>query len=414
MRLRLKLKILFIILVLATPTVFAQASTLDSFLSSAWSSSALRLQKKNLEVYGEAQFVNPIDVMQLRLEQKEDLQIKTGIRLNPKGFSEYRMLQALHAQESRLEQMDFKESLAAALESRYFAILDYMNAQEKQQRLSRLLEVVRKNLRMTQAASRSSSGDTIQLLKVREELEEVQLKLSAVKSQIRIYLLKLKSQDSNITNDPQFLKTLPNPKELLLNLKKLAAEKPSAEKTLIVRKAEESAQKARNLLAMDLSRDSKLIDFVEVGFVNDAKVNERKYTVQLAINIPGFTATSFSQREKSRELVKYEIDIQATKNKESLEIESLKQDIEQAAELYEVLYGANFIAAESKVQNLARRQNPLMAVSLEKTSAERAFRAQEITYSANKSYLAYLAKTDAFFDQPDVNFLSKDLTWIKR
>lgn len=400
--------------VFAAQQAQGQTATVDSFLSSAWNSQAMRLQQKNLDLYGESKFVNPIDGLQLRLEQKDDLKIQTGVRLTPKGFTEYRILQDLHDQEARLENMEYKSQLTSALETRYLAILDYIDAQEKQKRLAELLDIIRKSLRMTQAATRSSNADALQLLKVREEFEEAQFKMSQVQTRIRNVLTHLKALDINLPKDPQLLVTLPKPKDLLSHLDKLTEKKSIPEKTLSVRMAEEKALKARNSLAMDMSRDSKLIDFVEVGIVDDSKQKERKYTLEVSINIPGFTATSFSQREKARELVQYELDILESRKLQTSELEGLRQDVEQAAKLYENLYGSDFVAAETKIKNLARQQNPILTVNLEKTSIERAFRAQEVAYLAGKSYLSYLAKADILSEQPEINFLSKDLSRIKR
>ena len=391
------------VLMLAEPAI-ARFDT-AKFLSSAWRDPAVQMKEASRNEFGSSSFINPVEKMQLRLGQGHYVdQRKGSVRLYTRGFSEYRLMRGLRSQETQLEQTESQAQLGKALSERYEALLAYAHASEKRKLAASLLKSVSSSAGMTKLLTRASSASGADLLKAKASTEEAQLDLAKAEMEEKLAVQILASLDSGAVAGGEPMELL-TPEQMLSNLDKLKLR--SSGESSAVRLARAQAQLKRDEGFLDVEKDGRLIDYFEVSMSEDRE--ERRYSLEVAINIPGFSGSDHKARERSRSAVNYEIEAHEADRENAQAATASRTTLEQFAATYRTLKSASETPGEERIKKLARNQDPLLAASLERASAQRAMALAEIHHSAAEAYLAYLVATDALIDHPRTNFFSASL-----
>lgn len=393
---------------------------IDSYLNSAWLSKSVELRTQNLREYGLHEIINPIEGIQVKLAktQTEDDEKQIAFRIKPRGLTEYKILGTLQRQTTRLEKIAYDQQISSSLLERYLTYIELTSSIEKRKTLTQLLVLSKRELAMVSATTRSSVTGTKELLNANEELQLVQEKIAEVDSRIALVLLKIKMLDSRFNVEPTQIQnftsaSLPTVNELENMLAKTDSlrEQYTSTTPLSVQIQRERAEQAKNSISYDRARAEKLFDYFEMKVSQDKR--ERVYGFEIGFNIPGFSSSSYDDREKSRRLVEYDLDAMSAEKEHQIALHVTTLSLKKSIALWKSLNSSDDSVLQQRIRKLARRQDPMLAVSLEKDEFSKRIRRQEVAEETLKHYVTLLASTDLLTHHTRINFLSPQLREIQ-
>lgn len=410
----------FCFLVTAEAADLAQSLDLDSYMNSAWRSKSIELREQNLNQYGETGFLNPIEGMQLKLskDQSEDDDRQLALRIKPRGLTEFKLLRTLRGQSTRLEKMAYDQQLSEAMRDRYLTYVEFISAHEKRRVLQTLISIEKREVAMLATAARSALANAKDLVKGTDNVQLSEEKLAGLESQISLLLLKMKTFDKTLKMDSDKIsnlnyKSLPTPVDLEKMIQKTVPlrEAHQSDSSLLVKLQQEKAEQAKNAIFYEQARTEKFFDYFEIKVSEDRK--ERVYGFEVGLNIPGFSSGGYDLREKSRRLIEYDLEAQSAETEQNLLIASTKMSLKNSINLWKSFVANENPILQKRMKKLARSQDPLLAISLEKDELSKSLRQHEVGEEALKNYVLFLSAVDLLAHHPKVNFLSPELRELR-
>ena len=393
----------------------SSAGESEAFLASAWTDSAVTLRAENLKTFGDASLSNPIEKLQLRLNQNEYIEDRKAVlRASPRGLSEYRLMRQLNGQTARLEDLTFRQGLTKALVERYEALIEYRFAVEARRIESALLQNAKRALSMQSASASNSKASAHDLLKAREAVQGSDFKLTEAEARVRRLAERLKSLAPSLKTETISFSDWPTPTELsgVVDRYSGGASEARASANLETQLAKEHARRMRDSVEYDIQRDTKLIDYVEISY-SERATQESRYGFEIGINIPGFSGKDFGNQEKARQLVRYEIEAREKEREQQLLFHGARESLARSVEAYKSATSQEDSATEERIRSLARNADPLLANAIDHESLSRELRANESAREAYRSYVGLLRAVGAFDEKARINFLSRGLKEIR-
>lgn len=407
-----------------------KAGSFDQFLSSAMGDFKVSLQKKNQSEYGKSSGFRPIEAIQIQLSRNENLQHRRSIseytqglaprnlfvedrgiavRVQPRGPTQLKLLSSLSDGQNKIEALSTQKAITKSLLERYLAASHYASAFEVSRLWATIVQKRHQRFSMVQAAARSSEAKATDLIKDRSALEDAEMNQGLADSELKVAAARLKLFDPTVGEILPSRDELPTPIQML----KVVSETPSASAPLAAELAREKTERAKQSAAYEVAKDERIVQFVEVSYAetqeNRLLRDDRQLGIKVAFNVPGFASSELSRSEKSRELVKYEVEAREAQREEAITQLTAKEALENAAALYKSITALESRPAEQRLRRLVNRQDPLLAISIDEDALRREMRKIEITKKAFESYFYYLASAGALANRAGTNFLSRDL-----
>ena len=375
---------------------------LDRFLSSAVSDFKVTLQEKNERQFGSGIGLNPIEGVQFRVAQNETIQDrKYSLQIKPKGFTQMKLMSSLNSGAGRIERLNSQKAMTDALLERYLAASDFVNSAEALRIWTEIASLRSKRLSMLQAAARSSAARAMDLINQRQKLEEAEVEQGLALSAKQAAVIKLKSLDSSFTEPDAVVSDLPTPTDML----RVISATPSTSFNASL--ATEEAKRASDSLMYQAAADSRLIEFVELNY--DQFNYGKQFGFRVAINLPGFSGGDSAQSEKTRKLVKLEVEAREAQRADQNAQSKARESVARAADLYKAMDALEARPSEARMRRLIQQQDPVLAVTLQEDLLKRNLRRVEVSSKAFESYFSFLATSGTLAARPKTNFLSRDL-----
>ena len=375
---------------------------LDRFLSSAVSDFKVTLQEKNERQFGSGIGLNPIEGVQFRVAQNETIQDrKYSLQIKPKGFTQVKLMSSLNSGAGRIERLNSQKAMTDALLERYLAASDFVNSAEALRIWTEIASLRSKRLSMLQAAARSSAARAMDLINQRQKLEEAEVEQGLALSAKQAAVIKLKSLDSSFTEPDAVVSDLPTPTDML----RVISATPSTSFNASL--ATEEAKRASDSLMYQAAADSRLIEFVELNY--DQFNYGKQFGFRVAINLPGFSGGDSAQSEKTRKLVKLEVEAREAQRADQNAQSKARESVARAADLYKAMDALEARPSEARMRRLIQQQDPVLAVTLQEDLLKRNLRRVEVSSKAFESYFSFLATSGTLAARPKTNFLSRDL-----
>jgi hypothetical protein len=381
-------------------------------LKSAWKAPAVEAYRKSIHLLNESAQFNPIANAQLRggIDELDDNH-SYGIRLSPKGISEIKRTRELRDLQINLDLKLQKQSLSEALFERYNALIMARFLNQDVEVLASLENAMERNHRVSARSTRSENGDVKNLIKSQLDVETIsnekiyrQAELEELKSQLLRY-------DSNASYDKINLNTIVSSEEIQ-TLMETTLPKNITPLELDVHNQESEFESKH--LEYEVARNSRWLDYV--GFEIKESPKDQKYVVEMGINLPFLSGEDYKITEKKRQTLLLQNLAAAESNKINNEFELLRAKLKgllavlkQSAIIQKRTESADY----KRIQLLALKQDPMLAISIEKSILERRRKQIELERDARLAYLEYLHASGIIAEQPNRNYLDAKLSELQ-
>ena len=390
---------------LSASTASAKVDT-GSFLSTAQSSSMVQLREKSRMAMEVPPLLNPVDRVQFVYEFATDKNEREyGMKFAPRGITEYRLDRKLRAQQWQIEDLALRREVGKALESRYLALIDHAHASSRAQIQRDLLKLAEREVAVVSKSTRALQTEAKDLMKVRESFLGSRLLVTQAEMALSATTNNLKAYDPSLKDTRLSIDDLVSP---LAAAKSLEQNKRGPASSLDVQLARESSRIAQNEYAYGIARSGRLLD--SVALTMEQRKDENRYTVQFAINIPGFAGNDYSARDKAQKVLWAEIEARETEATQAKTAGAIRLAFEKSLEAYK-LY-ANHGNGASKALNermkkLAQRQDPVLLLAIEKAELEEKLRTIDAAAESLKTYIQFLSIEGVLAERPKTNFLAR-------
>lgn len=406
----------FVILMTAFTATRVFAASPEDVLRPALSDPRLEEYRASVRLVTEAKSVNPLVKAELKLGrgewEKDDT--KYGLRLYPKGISEYgaasRFQQALVQNEKAAQ----AEGVSLILANRYQLLARMINLKERKKITSEVSDLTKKAGRALSYAAQRDRTELKSFLKAKADLEKLSIKFAdvdrdVVNLEIEMKDLKLQPLDSY---DFSEMAEMADIRKRVDELQKEGAKgRDGRILSVAVTTAELGKIRAENEYGR--ARAEKWIDHIEVSMKEEKR--EKVYGLELSLNLPFLGAPDMSRLEKEararREEAKALDAIQALDrdNKNVLgELQTLLRLHRSLTESQSRLTPAQMKKASGAVSS----QDPLLAVEMQRSWFEGREQILELEFRIRTLYITYLHEMAVIANSPDVNHLSKSLRGI--
>lgn len=386
----------------AAPSLASARLRTDAFLSSAGTAPSVQYRRQNrLDAAG---FLNPIDKMQLSYEgngKKAD-EREFGLKISPRGFSEYGIERRLRRQQDTAESLALRKEIGKALEERYLALIDHAMAGTRAGIQRELLKLSEREVAVTTAATRASKADARDLMKAREGHEQLKVETADVEAQLSASVLKLKSLDPSVKDTELTMDDLIVPFDAAKNL---PADGEGSD--VEVELAREEAAMARGEYEYGVAKTGRLID--SLGVKMEQKNDENVYTFEVTLNVPGFVGGDYSSRERSRKAVEAEIDANEVTRFQAGMLRGLHRAFEKSLASYKLFVDRGGGAARKlsdRLKKLARREDPSLLLLVQRNELEERLKRSEAAAEALRTYVQILSVTGTLARNEKTDYLA--------
>jgi hypothetical protein len=392
-------------------TLFASSASakLDTgaFLASAQSAPIVQMRAKSRMAMEAPAVLNPIDRLQFVYEFATDKNEREyGVKFVPRGITEYRLDRRLRGQQWLIEDLALRREIGKALESRYLALIEHAHAGSRAKLQRELLKLAEREVAVVAKSTRALQSEAKDLMKVREGYLNSRMLVSQAEMTLSATANLVKSYDPMLKDDQIHIDDLVTPVEAAKILEKNS--KRGLETSLDVQLARESSKMAHNEYAYGIARSGRLLD--SVALTMEQKKDENRYTVQFAINIPGFAGNDFSARDKAQKVLWAEIEARETESAFAKTAGAIRLAFDKSLESYRLFSGhanGSSKTLNERMKKLAQRQDPLLLLAIEKAELEEKLRLVDATAESLKMFVQFLSIEGVLAENPKANFLSR-------
>lgn len=386
----------------------ASAASMNDALKRVWKDPRLETHREAIGLVVDANTLNPIQKADLRVDRgeltKED--VKVGVRIYPKGYSEFVATREFKRVLERNERAAHDEMVSRLLAARYDLIARIALVREKKNVADELAGILRKADR---ALSYSAGRDRTELksyLKNKNDIEKLDLKIADVERDYRNLMVELREADLG-TLESFELQDLIGMDELRRRVESLSA---PGEQTLSGQLAASDLAVTRAEIEYEKAKDHKWLEHVEVSVKDDRR--ERVYGVQVAINLPFTQATDLSEVSKLTRELREKAKTQDTASEASRIAKNAAVELRMLLSLHESMERSRARTSQEQMRKASQAiatQDPMLAVDLQRGWFEAKEQILDLEYRIRALYIQFLHETSVIAANPENNHLSKSM-----
>lgn len=384
----------------------ASAATSEEILKTAWNEPGLVSYSEAVGLLSQAQPANPFSEMQFTYElgDVEENSREYGLRVYPKGMTESKayksFLAALEADERNLKQ----QALAQVLVKRYglLARLAYLKSKSQSSKdLSALVE------RVGQAMAYNARTDRSQLkshIKAKNDLEKVYLKLAEIDRDLLIVEQELKSLSVEKIQNID-LSDLVTPEEIRERIGAYDPKKPSVTSEIY----RLDYQRSLAAIRYDQAQENKWLSYFEVSIKDDVKKNEKFLGLQVALKLPFLSSPDLGGIDKQARFAREKAESSSKAASGDDLLFASMAELKSLLTLHQNLKKKQLESdptALKRASNLIAKQDPMLAVDLQRSWYETNENIADIELQIRTLYVQFLFETSALADDPKTNHFS--------
>lgn len=329
------------------------------------------------------------------------------LKIVPRGYSDYKAERRLQTDLWLLENDALNIETGKALEERYLAVIDHAVATSKAELYAGYLKLSEREVAVASAGNRVARASAQDLIKAREAHLSAKLQAEQAQTDLKTSASKLKSLDADLKDDKISLEDLRSPTDAEKNF-------PTADGAWSPSSADVSAAKHKadlELHEVDLARarSSKLID--NFGFKLEQKDDEDVYKLELTLNLPNWSSSDYSTREKARKAVLSDIEAREAERSHASDLGAAKTTFDKAMASYRVYGGLGSEAAREineRLKRIAQREDAGLVILLQKNELNEKLKRLEATAEVLKAYVTYLSLAGVLVSNPTTNYLARE------
>lgn len=383
----------------------AGAATSEDVLKTVWKDPRVTAHEEAVKLVTDANTLNPLQKADLRVDRGELTQddIKFGLRLYPKGYSEHVTTRELQRVLERNERAAQGEMLSRLLSSKYDLISRIALLREKRKNAVELTAVVRK---ASQALAYSAGRDRAELksyLKNKNDIEKLDIKLADVERDYRNLQAELRELSLG-TPEAFNLSDLMDMNDIRGRVTAITANGETlsgqvATLDLAVTRAEIEYEKAK---------DEKWLEHVEISMKQDKR--EKVYGLEVAINLPFTQATDLSQVSKLSRELREKAKARDTASEADRLVKNASVELQTLLDLHKAMTESQQRMNPEQMRRASQGiagQDPMLAVELQKGWFEAREQLLDLEYRIRSLFVVYLHEMSVIASAPETNHLSK-------
>lgn len=402
------------------------ASTAEDVLRTAWKDQKYQQHQEAVAIAADAKSYNPLIKSELRISsfasgtqtysnlEKADIRIdrseltprdtKWGVRLYPKGYTEFKTTLAFQRALEENEKAARTEALSKALASKYDLLARVALLKEKKEISAELSQVSRKANRALSYAAQKNRSELKSFIKTKSDLDKVDVKIADTDRDFSNLQSELK--DAGFGPAESFdLADLAGIESIRNQLEKQGG--ISEQTTLSSKVAKKDFEKSMASLNYDRAQDSKWFDFVEVS-MKDSRY-ERYYSFDVSFNLPFGSAPDLSRIEKEVGAFRDRVKLLETVDAAERTYKNSLLELKTLLTLHKAMESTQKrISAEQmkKASQAVSGQDPMLALELQRGWFESREQTLELEYRIRSLYIIYLHESAIIAENPEVNYLS--------
>ncbi|MBX3017060.1 MAG: hypothetical protein KF767_04155 [Bdellovibrionaceae bacterium] len=374
-------------------------------MKTVWKDPRVTAHEEAVKLVTDANTLNPLQKADLRVDRGELTQddIKFGLRLYPKGYSEHVTTRELQRVLERNERAAQGEMLSRLLSSKYDLISRIALLREKRKNAVELTAVVRK---ASQALAYSAGRDRAELksyLKNKNDIEKLDIKLADVERDYRNLQAELRELSLG-TPEAFNLSDLMDMNDIRGRVTAITANGETlsgqvATLDLAVTRAEIEYEKAK---------DEKWLEHVEISMKQDKR--EKVYGLEVAINLPFTQATDLSQVSKLSRELREKAKARDTASEADRLVKNASVELQTLLDLHKTMTESQQRMNPEQMRRASQGiagQDPMLAVELQKGWFEAREQLLDLEYRIRSLFVVYLHEMSVIAGAPETNHLSK-------
>lgn len=381
-------------------------ATPEDVLRTAWKDPRLSLHEEAKTLADDARSLNPLSKTELRVDQgdlKKPDDLKWGLRLYPKGPSEFR--RGLRFQEALAanERAAHDEALSLLLSSRYQLVARAALLKEKMQLAAELKKVTERAHKAMAYAAQKNRAELKSFLKNKADLEKTGVKIADTERDHRYLERELRALGIELNAlDLGDLASIGD-----LRLRQDLATAPG-QRSFTAQIAEKDFEKSRRSFDFERAREDRWLEHVEIT-VQDDKL-EKVYGVGVAFNLPFAAGPDLERVEKQTGELRERAKLAQTVAEADRVLHEASVELRTLFDVHRMLTDERPRLSAEQLRKAApsiAAQDPLLAVELERSWIESREQILDLEFRIRSLLIVYLHESGRLAADPEQNVLSK-------
>ena len=392
-------------------SVIALAATPADILKSAWKDPRIEAHNSAVDLAVDAHSYNLIEKFQViyRDGDSQWSDVKWGIKVYPKGLSEYRSSLRFQSAMEENEKAAHKEALSKLLSERYDLLARMTRVKEEKSISEQLLDVSRRASKALSYAAQNDRNELRSYLKSKTEFEKLSLKIAEMERDYKNMQDELANQSFGTLDEfnPAGMVDISEIR------KRVETGLPDPhQQTLSAKTAALSLEKTKAGIAFAKATDSRIVDSIEFVAKDSAAVpGDKSYGFQVAFNIPFFAADDLGRVDQATRELREEARANEVLQTSGRLFSNAMSELTVLLNLHKnfQMQGRQSNGQMKDTSKSLGATDPLLSLEMQREWYESRENMLELEYRIRSLYISVLHEASVIATNPEVNYFSKTM-----